>query len=156
MIKSTKIVGEKDHKKAVLIKHQLLDITNLDIILYSMNEDFDKPTKEKLLSDMIELIQENKRNIWVLEEEEMSVELYEKYMGSKYESIDDIIQDLSKDGIRDKCTRFIIDIHIMNKSFVLISYLYSKMVCHETFIIINPSVFRNKCRRDRNVLFLSK
>ena len=59
--KYPKIVGEKLHTKSVLIKHQLLDITNLDIILYSMNEDFDKRTKEKLLYEMSECIRKDEK-----------------------------------------------------------------------------------------------
>lgn len=137
--KYPKIVGEKIHKKAVLIKHQLLDITNLDIILYSMKEEFDKPTKEKLLMNMIELIRENKPTMWILEEDEMNVkELYEKFMGSKYESLEDIINDLSNDTHEINVPDLFLISQITNKSFVLISSLYSKMVSHEMFIIINP------------------
>lgn len=137
--KYPKIVGEKIHKRAVLIKHQLLDITNLDIILYSMKEEFDKPTKEKLLMDMIQLIKENNSAMWVLEEEEMNVqELYEKFMGNKYESLDDIIEDLQKETHEINVPDLFLISHITNKSFVLLSSLYSKMVSHDTFIIINP------------------
>ena len=137
--KYPKIVGEMIHKKSVLIKHQLLDLTNLDVILYSVNETFDKPTRQKLLHEMTQKISKNVTEKWSLNDKEMSVlELYEKYLGNKYESVNGIIVDL----LRDKHLITVPDLYlissIIKKSFVLISSLYSKMVSHDVFIVIHP------------------
>lgn len=137
--KYPKIVGEKLHTKSVLIKHQLLDITNLDIILYSMNEEFDKRTKEKLLYEMSECIRKNEKRIWIYGEDELTIkELYEKYLGDKYSDNEEIIEDLKKEKYEISVPDLFIISHITKKAFVLISSLYSKLISHDIFIIISP------------------
>ena len=88
---------------------------------------------------MTQKIRKNGTEKWSLNDKEMSVlELYDKYLGNKYESVNGIIVDL----LRDKHLITVPDLYlissIIKKSFVLISSLYSKMVSHDVFIVIHP------------------
>jgi len=152
--KYPKIVGEVIHNKSVLIKHQLLDITNIDIVLYSMNEEFDKRTKEKLLYEMSECIHKNDKKEWILGESELTVkELYEKYLGNKYDEIGDIIEDINKENHEITVPDLFIISYITKKAFVLISSLYSKLISHDIFIIITPDSLKSDIKETEILSF---